>query len=473
LLYSISGLETNVAGEILVKGENLLTMKQRDRERLHQLTIGMIFQAFYLIPSLSVIDNIALPQVALNRRRSERSSKAMKLMEKFLVAKQAYKLPTELSGGQQQRVAICRSVMNNPDILLADEPVGNLDSKSSEEVMKLLRELNDRDGKTVILVSHDPSHLHHAHRVFFMRDGQVIRVQKNTEAERRQSPVIAAAEQSMQQKLLEWAKTVSPDANESQHQLADLLRSQEILDEVFTGIAAPDMRKLEQAVAGYLVQGAKGKRTLERLLLRSEEKGGLGLSSARGAKILRSIVRSVTEVRRLALSEKHLHGLPDEKRVPREAANIRKTALKTLKAAMRTPDTYRLIDAIIAERLKGEIDHLLVYRKLRLPKKKGGAGCPAHLARLLTHQIESLILSVGIDTSKKQSEKTKENAVPEAAPEAGSGTGPIGQGPPADPLPAKQKPSLNGSPSGTSRLRSFVARFTSTLHRPSSKKRSS
>jgi putative ABC transport system ATP-binding protein len=210
LLYSLSGLEKNISGEILVKGVDLPTMKPRQREAFHQRTIGMIFQAYYLIPSLSVLENVTLPQVALGEVPHVRTSKATALLQKFGVSEQARKLPNELSGGQQQRVAICRSVMNDPDILFADEPVGNLDSKSTEEVMKLLRELNERDKKTVILVTHDPSHLHHAHRVFYMRDGQIVRVQQNTTEERKQSPVVAAAE-AAQPSLKEWAKTVTPE----------------------------------------------------------------------------------------------------------------------------------------------------------------------------------------------------------------------------------------------------------------------
>jgi putative ABC transport system ATP-binding protein len=215
LLYSISGLETNVSGDVIVKGQNLPAMTKKQREVFHQKTIGMVFQAFYLIPSLSVLQNVSLPQMALNASRTTRDERALKLMERFGIAAQAGKLPQELSGGQQQRVALCRSIINDPEILFADEPVGNLDSKSSEEVMKLLRELNDRDKKTVILVTHDPSHLHNAHRVFYMRDGQIVRAQENTEAERRESPVIAEAKaetaQGQEQALGQWAKTLTAE----------------------------------------------------------------------------------------------------------------------------------------------------------------------------------------------------------------------------------------------------------------------
>lgn len=210
LLYSLSGLERNITGSILVKGEDLPTMKPKQREEFHQRTIGMVFQAYYLIASLSVLENVTLPQVALSEPIHVREPKALALLDKFGVKAQAKKLPMELSGGQQQRVAICRSVMNDPDIIFADEPVGNLDSKSTDEVMKLLRELNERDHKTVILVTHDPSHLHHANRVFFIRDGEVVRVQENSAEERKQSPVVEAAK-AVQPNLQEWAKTLTAD----------------------------------------------------------------------------------------------------------------------------------------------------------------------------------------------------------------------------------------------------------------------
>ncbi len=219
LLYSISGLETNISGDVIVKGQNLPSMTKRQHEVFHQKTIGMVFQAFYLIPSLSVLQNIALPQMAIDAGTAAREERALKLMERFGIAAQGVKLPQELSGGQQQRVALCRSLMNDPEILFADEPVGNLDSKSSEEVMKLLRELNDRDKKTIILVTHDPSHLHNTHRVFYVRDGQIVRVQENTEAQRKESPVITEAKaetaeaqaQAQTQALGQWAKTLTAD----------------------------------------------------------------------------------------------------------------------------------------------------------------------------------------------------------------------------------------------------------------------
>src|ERR1700726_4725884 len=119
LLYSISGLERHITGDILVQGDNLRTLEGKKREEFHQKTIGMVFQAYYLIPSLTILQNVALPQMALNEGTRAREDRGLKLLKQFGVFEQASKLPTELSGGQQQRVAICRSVMNDPAIILA------------------------------------------------------------------------------------------------------------------------------------------------------------------------------------------------------------------------------------------------------------------------------------------------------------------------------------------------------------------
>ena len=272
LLYSISGLETNIAGDVLVKGQNLPTMTKKQHEAFHQRTIGMVFQAFYLIPSLSVLHNVTLPQYALNVLKPRREERAMKLMERFGIAAQAGELPQELSGGQQQRVALCRSLMNDPEILFADEPVGNLDSKSSEEVMKLLRELNDRDKKTVILVTHDPSHLHNAHRVFYLRDGQIVRMQENTEQERQESLVVKEAKaesvqaQARMTGLEQWAKTLTAE---------DLRRAAEVgkdavqakINDLLMQLTSEQRAKVEEYIRDLLagVQTKVSEEGMERL----------------------------------------------------------------------------------------------------------------------------------------------------------------------------------------------------------------
>lgn len=177
LLYSISGLQSATYGEVRIKGKAISTMSEREQLELHQTGIGMIFQAFYLIPSLNVLDNVCLPRSFRGEAPAVRRADGLGLLRRFSIAEQGDKMPSQLSGGQKQRVAIARSLINNPDIILADEPVGNLDSESAQNVLDILKELNDVDKKTVVMVTHNPEHLVYADRVIHMKDGRIVKEQ--------------------------------------------------------------------------------------------------------------------------------------------------------------------------------------------------------------------------------------------------------------------------------------------------------
>ncbi|MEI9966727.1 MAG: ABC transporter ATP-binding protein [Candidatus Moraniibacteriota bacterium] len=181
LLYSFSGLQRASEGAVFFKGKALGAMSRREELDLHQTGMGMIFQAFYLISSLNILDNICLPKVFRSESPSVRRKVGYHLLRRFGIAEQADKFPSQLSGGQKQRVAIARSLMNNPDIILADEPVGNLDSESAENVLRILKELNEVDKKTVIMVTHNPEHLPYADRVIFMKDGYITKEEVHKE----------------------------------------------------------------------------------------------------------------------------------------------------------------------------------------------------------------------------------------------------------------------------------------------------
>ena len=181
LLYSLSGLQSATYGTVSVKGKIIAAMTEKETQELHQNAIGMIFQAFYLIPSLDIIDNVVLPKVFRGEPPKERINTGFQLLRRFGIAEQANKFSSQLSGGQKQRVAIARSLVNNPDIILADEPVGNLDSESAENVLKILKELNEVDQKTIVMVTHNPEHLQYADRVIHMKDGRIIKEEVHKE----------------------------------------------------------------------------------------------------------------------------------------------------------------------------------------------------------------------------------------------------------------------------------------------------
>lgn len=143
LLYSIANLE-KFQGSVVVEEKEINKLVKKEKVSYSRDTIGMVFQAYHLIPTLSVIQNVSLPLISSGVAAPERNARSTELLQRFGVATQANKLPNELSGGQQQRVAICRAVVNNPKIILADEPLGNLDSKSADEVIKLFKDINIR-----------------------------------------------------------------------------------------------------------------------------------------------------------------------------------------------------------------------------------------------------------------------------------------------------------------------------------------
>lgn len=174
MLYAVSGIEKPTSGSVLVFGEDITKYTATQAAKFHRSQIGMVFQAYNLIPSLSVIDNVALPQIFMGLSREKRRLRAKVLLQRFGILPQAEKLPSELSGGQQQRVGIARSLINEQPIVFADEPVGNLDSKSAQTVLDILYDLNVKDKKTIILVTHDPMLLRYATHIIYMKDGIVV-----------------------------------------------------------------------------------------------------------------------------------------------------------------------------------------------------------------------------------------------------------------------------------------------------------
>jgi putative ABC transport system ATP-binding protein len=178
LLYSISGLQKMTRGTVTIDDQDINILTEMEKAEFHRRKIGMIFQAFYLVETLSVLNNVCLPKIFTEDGLTSREEAGRKLLERFGIVEQAEKFSSELSGGQKQRVAIARSLINDPGIIFADEPVGNLDSQSSFNVMSILSELNIKDKKTVILVTHDPAHLAYGDRIVHMRDGKIIKIEE-------------------------------------------------------------------------------------------------------------------------------------------------------------------------------------------------------------------------------------------------------------------------------------------------------
>ena len=172
LLNIIGLLDRATSGEYILNGEDVAGISPRRKARLRAKKIGFIFQNYNLIQDLSVLENVALPLVYINRPRTVRLKNASDTLRRFHLQEREYYLPSQLSGGQQQRVAIARAIVSDPEIILADEPTGNLDSRASIAVMEELKSIHE-EGNTIIMVTHNPALTVYATRVINMLDGQI------------------------------------------------------------------------------------------------------------------------------------------------------------------------------------------------------------------------------------------------------------------------------------------------------------
>ena len=173
LLNMVGSLDLPTKGKIFLDGKNIATLPESSLAQLRGKKIGFVFQTFNLIPSLSALENVILPMTFQGVSRLERVKKAELLLKKVNLGHRIHHLPSELSGGERQRVAIARALINNPEVILADEPTGNLDSKSGEEIVELLEQFN-KEGKTVIMITHERYLAKFADRVCLLKDGQIV-----------------------------------------------------------------------------------------------------------------------------------------------------------------------------------------------------------------------------------------------------------------------------------------------------------
>lgn len=176
----IGSLDIPSKGKIFLEGHDISKLPESKLAQLRGKKIGFIFQQFNLINTLSALENVALPMVFQGIEKEKRVQRAKYILEMVGLGDRMNHKPTELSGGQQQRVAIARSLSNDPEVILADEPTGNLDSATGETIMSFLEKLNRKEGKTIIVVTHDTYVANHADRIEYLKDGMIVKSLKNS-----------------------------------------------------------------------------------------------------------------------------------------------------------------------------------------------------------------------------------------------------------------------------------------------------
>jgi putative ABC transport system ATP-binding protein len=173
LFHILGGLTPPTSGRVVIDGKDLAGMTNRERTNLRKTTVGFVFQKYNLLPTLSAEDNIKIVEY-IGGRSTKFTPEFYEVLRLLGILDRLRHKPSALSGGQQQRVAIARAIVNQPAILLADEPTGNLDSQNSSAVLALLKDLNQRTGQTILMITHDPEAASYAGRSVHMRDGQIV-----------------------------------------------------------------------------------------------------------------------------------------------------------------------------------------------------------------------------------------------------------------------------------------------------------
>ena len=204
LMSLLAGLDEPTSGEIVIRGEKLNNLVGVELAKYRRTKIGMVFQQYNLIKTMTAVENVALPLAFDGRPRKMRLQRAENCLEMVGMASLKDHTPAELSGGQQQRVAIARAWSASPWIVLADEPTGNLDSKSAEEIMSLLKSLSSKSKRTVVLITHNPDYAKYADRVVYLKDGIIIKITgktKSTKKEPKEGIEILAIEPELVERL--------------------------------------------------------------------------------------------------------------------------------------------------------------------------------------------------------------------------------------------------------------------------------
>lgn len=174
LLHLLGGLDKPSEGHVIIGGHNLTDLNDDKLTELRRRRIGFVFQFFNLIPVLNAVENAALPVTLDGMKPAEAKKKATEWLTRFGLADRLSNRPDQLSGGQQQRVAVARALIAEPELILADEPTGNLDTRSGDEIASLLRDVSKKYGRTVVMVTHDPRIAAYADRIIFLKDGKIV-----------------------------------------------------------------------------------------------------------------------------------------------------------------------------------------------------------------------------------------------------------------------------------------------------------
>lgn len=389
LLNIIGGLEIPTEGTVSVDGQDLSKFSARELAKFHCRRTGMIFQSYNLISTLNVLDNIILPQIFERIKPSARKETGRELLKKLGIEPFEKRLPQELSGGQQQRVGIARALINDPPIILADEAVGNLDSNSANNVLEILNLLNVEDKKTIISVTHNPEHLFYADRIFYMKDGKIIKVEVNEKRKKLKGESDDGGIKKIRTEL-DLLMQAYPDLSSMQlHIMMAPFKAKILVAYLLTSIETEEIAKMERVVTDRLLDRIN-KEDLLHALDRSATEGGLGLNKNTAIKFSEIVEEVVTKAEYLRQESPHLKD-SEEDPTKKIIDDIRISLLEKYKGDL----TLGQVDALnkgIEFRILNKINRNEFQEYMDRPYEKGGVGLGSRSAKNLARKMELIML---------------------------------------------------------------------------------
>lgn len=373
LLYAISGIDRPQEGKILINDRDITGLSNQELAIFRQTGIGIVFQQFNLVPSLTVLQNVALPMAFLGINRDKADKEASIILERLNMGKYADRYPQELSGGQQQRVGIARALANNPPIIIADEPLGNLDSVNANNVLAFLKELNEKDGRTIIMVTHEAWSLQDTRKIFHMKDGVVMK----TEIREKKAPMSVVAEQLSKE-----------SSSEEREQMAIRVLSNFFM----RGYSINEMERFE----GYLKKRFTGEIdaiTFRKVIDLSYKEGGVGLWSGKASRV-GEFVESVIEKRHDIDAILSLVNEYPEIPIADEVKRIRMWCTEEYKGKL-SPYQIVVLDEVITDRLKKNVNSEQFCTLLDTSIKKFGVGISFRSAQKISQRLESIVSGTG------------------------------------------------------------------------------
>ncbi|MBI2120835.1 MAG: ABC transporter ATP-binding protein [Parcubacteria group bacterium] len=379
LLYSMFGVLPPSSGKIFVKGESIYDYSSDQMVNFQRKTMGIMYQSFNLINSISVLDNVALPLIFAGIPSYIREKRAMELLKRFAIDHVASKRPTLLSGGQQQRVSAARSLVNDPEILIADEPVGNLDSISAQAVMDTLEQINSRDEKTVLLVTHDAKYLPYAHRVVHLKDGKLVRIVANPE--KKQIKKIKPGESIITE--IEQIARIYPYSSPNE------LRVKSVINYLTQDMSFDQILQIEKIVE-HVLDGKMSVRTFYDTLKNFPEEDGVGVAEPVARGMASKMEKILTQSRDIArFRELKQKGVPLTSH-HEFVGHVERYVLEEFNLKME-PEQNRILSQAITDRLQGYIKKEEFKVLLETPLSENGGGFDRYTTHEITRYLEKLL----------------------------------------------------------------------------------